>query len=196
MASSIFSSSKTTSGRATFSLGGFVNRNLDDRQWVSAVETDTPHYVFGRIDQTTVGLTARVDYAFTPTLSLQLYAQPFVSAGSYDAFKQVDDPVGDAYAHRFASVDARLEDGRYRADLNGDGVDESFRNPDFNFRQFRSNAVLRWEYRPGSSLFLVWSQGRDDAEAIENIRDAIREYLEVVDEQLQGADVREIDVAI
>ena len=70
-------------------------------------------------------------------------------------------PRAERYADRFTAVDARLEDGRCRADLNGDGTEESFRNPDFNFKQFRSNAVLRWEYLPGSTLFMVWSQGRN-----------------------------------
>lgn len=149
------------SGRATFNVGSFVNRNVNDRQWVGLVDTDEPHFLFGRIDQTTVGVTARVDYAFTPTLSLQLYAQPFVSAGAYTDFKQVTDPVAGRYQDRFAPVAARAESGRYRADLDGDGSEESFSDPDFNFKQFRSNAVLRWEYRPGSALFLVWSQGRD-----------------------------------
>lgn len=151
------------SGRATFSLGAFVNRNLDDRQWVGLVETDEPHYLFGRIEQTTVGVTARVDYAFTSTLSLQLYAQPFVSAGAYRAYKQVADPLAARYEDRFDAVPTRLEDGARWADLDGDGVEESFDDPDFNVKQLRTNAVLRWEYLPGSALFVVWSQGRDAA---------------------------------
>ncbi len=149
------------SGRATFSVGAFVNQNLDDRQWVQQVSTDRDHYVFGRIDQTTLGLTARIDYAFTPTLSLQFYAQPFVSAGSYADLKQVTDPVAASYADRFSLLETRMDAGRYHADLNRDGTEESIRNPDFNVKQFRSNAVLRWEYLPGSTLFFVWSQGRD-----------------------------------
>jgi hypothetical protein len=149
------------SGRATFNIGAFLNQNLDDRQWVDRIDTDDAHYVFGQIDQTTLGLTTRIDYAFTPTLSLQFYAQPFVSAGEYKNFKQVADPVAGDYADRFSGISARLEADGYRADLNGDGGEESFRNPDFNFKQFRSNAVLRWEYLPGSTLFFVWSQGRD-----------------------------------
>jgi len=153
------------SGRATFNVGTFVNRRVDDRQWVRKIDTDTPHYLFGRIEQTTVGATVRADYAFTPTLSLQLYAQPFVSSGEYGAFKQVSDPVAARYTDRFSALEARLEDNRYYADVDGNGSEESFSNPDFNFRQFRSNAVLRWEYRPGSALFLVWSQGRDDSTA-------------------------------
>ncbi len=152
------------SGRMNLSLSPFVRWNVDDNQWIGRVEADGPRYVFGRLDQTTAGLTARMDLAFTPTLSLQLYAQPFVSAGSYDEFKQVADPDAEAYGERWAGVDARAVEGRYAADLNGDGSEETFRDPDFNVKQFRSNAVLRWQYRPGSTLFLVWSQARDHFE--------------------------------
>ena len=102
-----------------------------------------------------------MDYAFTPTLSLQLYAQPFVSAGSYSDFKRVADPTADRYADRFSALDTRDEGAIYRSDVDGNGSEEAFGNPDFNFKQFRSNAVLRWEYLPGSTLFVVWSQGRN-----------------------------------
>lgn len=149
------------SGRATFSLGARLSRNLDDRQWVRRIHTDAPNYLFARIEQTTVGLTARMDYAFTANLSLQAYAQPFVASGSYSAFKRVADPRAERYADRFEAVEALPEGGRYRAELDGSPV--SFGNPDFSFKQFRSNAVLRWEYSPGSVLYLVWSQGRNHA---------------------------------
>jgi len=149
------------SGRVTFSVGSFINKNVNDRQWVGRVNLAEPHYVHGRIDQNTVGLTARVDYAFTPTVSLQLYAEPFVSAGSYLDYKQVANPVAARYADRFVALDAEVVDGTVRADLDGDGTREAFGAPDFNFKQFRSNAVLRWEFHAGSALYLVWSQGRN-----------------------------------
>jgi len=84
-----------------------------------------------------------------------------VSAGAYDAFKQVAEPTAAAYSDRFEGVSVRLDEGTYFADLDSDATEESFGNPNFSFKQFRSNAVLRWEYLPGSALFLVWSQGRD-----------------------------------
>lgn len=151
------------SGRATFSVGSFVERNLDDYQWVRAFPGDETRYVFARISQTTVGTRLRVDYAFTPTLSLQGYAEPYLSAGKYSGYKRVTNPVGERHADRFQLLQTRTQDGRVWTDVNGDGVEESFGRPDFNFLQFRSNAVLRWEYRPGSALFLVWSQGRNHA---------------------------------
>ena len=88
-----------------------------------------------------------------------MYAQPFVGSGSYSEFKRVADPRAERYADRFEAVEALPEDSRYLAEL--DGSPASFGNPDFNFRQFRSNTVLRWEYSPGSVLYLVWSQGRN-----------------------------------
>lgn len=115
--------------------------------------------MFARIEQTTVGLTARVDYAFTPDLSLQVYAQPFLGSGSYREFKRVADPRADRHSNRFEAVRVRPEGDRYLTELDGSTV--SFGQPDFSFKQFRSNTVLRWEYSPGSVLYLVWSQGRN-----------------------------------
>ena len=149
------------SGRASVSLGPFLNRTVNDAQWVQRVDARESHYVFGHMDQKTLGLTGRLDLTFLSDLTLQLYAQPFVSAGGYTDLKQVADPRAGSYQDRFSPLEATLVDGEYRADLNGDGVSERFRNPDFNVRQFRSTAVLRWEYRPGSLLYLVWSQGRN-----------------------------------
>ena len=150
------------SGRMTVSLGASYNRDVDADQWVDKVG-DEPDYVLGRLDQSTVGITTRLDMAFTPTLSLQLYAQPFVSAGVYSGFKRVVDPRAPRHADRFVPIATRLEGDTYLSDLRGTGSEQSFDRPDFNHRQFRSNAVLRWEYRPGSELFLVWAQGRDES---------------------------------
>jgi hypothetical protein len=149
------------SGRASVNLGPFLNLNVSDAQWVQRIEARESHYVFGHLDQKTLGLTGRMDLTFLPDLTLQLYAQPFVSAGKYTDFKQVADPRARSYQDRFDPVEATLVNGEYQADLTGDGVVKRFRNPDFNVRQFRSTAVLRWEYRPGSLLYLVWSQGRN-----------------------------------
>jgi hypothetical protein len=124
------------------------------------------HYVRGRLAQSTAALTLRAGYTFTPELSLQVYAQPFISAGSYRDFARVTTPAAAAFADRFTPYsDAQLgydaAAGAYQVDADADGVpDFSFGDPDFTVRELRSNVVLRWEYRPGSTLFLVWSQGR------------------------------------
>jgi hypothetical protein len=134
------------SGRASMSAGPFYSNSVNDLQWIERVRTEENHYVFGRIEQETIGLTGRFDVTFTPDLTLQLYAQPFFSAGSYTDFKQVVDPRADDYDDRIVTLESTRSDGRYWADLNGDSTSESFRDPDFNFQQFRSTIVLRWEY--------------------------------------------------
>jgi hypothetical protein len=116
------------------------NVNLQDAQWVENAADG--RYVFGRLEQTTVSWTTRVNYTVTPNLSLQIYAAPFVSAGDYDRFKQLVDGRAARYEDRYAPIDY-------------DG------NPDFNYRSFRTTNVLRWEYKPGSALFVVWQQGRE-----------------------------------
>ncbi|MEX0980267.1 MAG: DUF5916 domain-containing protein, partial [Gemmatimonadota bacterium] len=154
------------SGRANLRVGPFISRNSNDRQWVTRIDTDDDaHFLFGRLDQTTFGLTARADYTFTPNLSLQVYAQPFMSSGEYTDFKQVADPRAAEYEDRFAPVAATRAGGAWSADLDGSGTPRSWNDPDFNVKQFRSNVVLRWEYRPGSTLFAVWAQTRDHFEA-------------------------------
>lgn len=150
------------SEKATVRMGPFANRRVDDRQWVDRVETQAgPVYLFGRMDQITAGLTTRLDLALSPDLSLQFYGQPFMSAGSFGEFKRVNDPWGAKYLDRVAPVAAGRDGTGFVADLSGDGTPERFRNPDFNTAQFRSSAVLRWEYRPGSTLYAVWNQARD-----------------------------------
>ncbi|OFW12129.1 MAG: hypothetical protein A3H96_03815 [Acidobacteria bacterium RIFCSPLOWO2_02_FULL_67_36] len=123
----------------TLSGGLGFSQNRDESQWIEQLNGD---YVFGRLDQKTVSLTARVNYTVTPSLSIQIYAQPFVSAGAYSHFKRLVDG-------RAASYAARFEPTTYGS------------NPDFNYRSFRTTNVLRWEYKPGSALFLVWQQGRE-----------------------------------
>jgi hypothetical protein len=135
-----------------------------------------PRYVVGAINRTTTALTTRLDLAFSPTLSLQLYAQPFLSAGTYQDFKEVVAPRAANYRGRYLRfVPKRVADS-LEADVTGDGVaDLRFADPAFNVKEFRSNAVLRWEYRPGSTVFAVWSQGRradTDGAAFRFSRDA------------------------
>ena len=100
-------------------------------------------YVFGRLRQTTVGITGRFDYTITPTLTVQLYAQPFVSAGAYSDFKALVRPRATPFASQFDPY-------------HYTGV------PDFDYHSLRMTNVLRWEYRPGSALYVVWQQGRED----------------------------------
>ena len=159
------------SNNADLYLGPSITRNRNVLQYVGAEEVaGQDRWVLGTVDQTTVAMTARLNYTFSPTLSLQLYAQPFISAGEYSDFKVVTNPRGATLADRIDVLDgdrihSEMMDDEltHRVDLDRDGsTDFSFDDPGFNFKQLRSNVVLRWEYRPGSALFLVWSQGRTD----------------------------------
>lgn len=130
------------------SLGVNVNHGVNDSQWFENfgdITNDTAHVTFARLDQWTVGITSRLNYTVTPGLSIQLYAQPFASVGDYSEWKELTStPRAAKYADRFQPY--------------GGGADPG----GLNFKQLRTNTVLRWEYRPGSILFLVWQQGRDD----------------------------------
>ena len=128
-------------------------------------------YVFAALDQKTASFTFRLNYTFTPELSLEYYGQPFVSAGKYADFKRTTLTDADKFADRYRifptkEISLNSSNNTYEIDEDSNGdADYSFTNPDFNFRQFRSNLVIRWEYLPGSTLFVVWSQGRTSSSA-------------------------------
>jgi hypothetical protein len=124
-------------------FGQRFERRLDDAQWIEALTVDGgTHYVFGRLDQKTSSITTRVNYTVTPNLSVQVYAQPFVSSGNYDRFKELIDGRAARYDDRYAPYP-----------YTG--------TPDFKVLSFRTTNVMRWEYKPGSTLFVVWQQGRE-----------------------------------
>jgi len=124
-------------------VGFRYSNNINDAQWVAeAFDGGEKHYVFGRLEQETHSLTLRVNYTMTPTLSLQIYGQPFVSAGHYVNYKELVDGRAESYEAQYAPY-------AYAG------------NADFNVLSFRTTNVLRWEYRPGSTLFVVWQQGRE-----------------------------------
>ena len=126
--------------------------------------TGEPVYLHGSINQQTFSLTLRATYNLTPDFTIQYYGQPFIARGVYEEFRYVtDDPLAtklDARLARFNPRDiTRDEDtGRFNVDEASPTGALDFRNPDFNILQFRSNAVVRWEYLPSSTLFFVWSQ--------------------------------------
>jgi hypothetical protein len=131
------------------SIGISASHDINDSQWFNnygdIVNTDTAHITFAQLDQWTMSLTTRINYTMSPTLSLQIYAQPFTSIGDYTEWKELT-----------ATPRARKYDDRFQP--YGGGADPG----GVNFKQLNTNTVLRWEYRPGSILFLVWQQGRDD----------------------------------
>ena len=141
----------------------YINNN-DELQYIST-NTSVPgnRYILGTIDQRTLGLTFRIDLNLTPEFSIQYYGSPFVSRGSYSQLKYVTNPKADQYNNRFELYeDPVLSGGSYQLYdyYNGTREDYSIDNPDFNFHEFRSNLVAKWEYRLGSFIYLVWSSER------------------------------------
>ncbi|PYO29348.1 MAG: hypothetical protein DMD73_02150, partial [Gemmatimonadetes bacterium] len=130
----------------TYRIASQVNTSLTLRAThnVNAVQplADSTGTYFAYLNQKEVSLTGRVDYTLSTVLTLQLYAQPFVSKGDFSDPHKLLDPNAQAFADRYQS---------YSATPGG-----------FNFKAFNSTTVLRWEYRPGSTLFVVWTQGRGD----------------------------------
>ena len=133
--------------RTSIEVEANFERRSDDTQWVrnfGATCSDTTHFTFAALAQDILGITMRANMTVTPALSLQLYAQPFIASGAFSDWREMVDPRNRSYAARYAPY--------------GGGADPA----GFNQKQFNSNAVLRWEYRPGSVLFVVWQQGRFD----------------------------------
>jgi hypothetical protein len=152
-------------------LSPFVNISTTDIQYVTTEQWDQQsRYITSALDQTIVGLVARVDYNLSPDLTLQYYGQPFIATGDYYEFKYIKDPQAEEYFDRYDIFGPEQlvydENGSvYQADENADGnIDYTFQDPNFNFLQFRSNLVLRWEYIPGSTLYFVWSQDRTNVD--------------------------------
>jgi hypothetical protein len=144
------------------------SRNHSDRQWYGNI-TDTAgvrHYTFAHLDQTTVGLTLRLNYTVSPDMSVQVYAQPFDAKGTYANVRELSStPRADRYDDRFQAY------GDTAVTNNPGG---------FNYKQFASNVVFRWEYRRGSVLYVVWSQGRQGvvgAEGAGNFQDDMRDLF-------------------
>jgi len=137
------------SSRFTASLSFNWSKADNGYQWYGNA-TDSAgmtHYGFARLEQTTESITARLGYTLSPTMTLQVYAQPFVAKGTYSELRELSDTP------RAANYDDRYQpyfNPAATADPGG-----------FNYKQFRSNVVFRWEYLPGSILFLVWSHGRE-----------------------------------
>ena len=150
----------------------YTSQNIKLQYLTGKIFNSEPRYVFGELDQKTLSMTMRINFTINPELTIEYYGQPFVSAGKYSNFKIITDPDAESYRdryHLFNDQEIRLDEANdiYIVDEDGEGTnDYSFGRPDFNFRQFRSNLVVRWEYLPGSTLYLVWSQGRTSSDNI------------------------------
>jgi len=145
--------------------------NLDFSQYIetyddaTATETFGKRYVFGELKQKTYSGSIRLNWTFSPTLSLQLYVQPLISSGKYVKYKELR-TTGTYDWINYAKEGSTFDDKNYIADPDGDGPapEIDIGNNDFNIVSLRGNAVLRWEYLPGSVIFFVWTQSRSDVE--------------------------------
>ena len=156
--------------RLRIQLGPSYSRRHASAQYVSSVadplatQTFGRRYIFGGLDQTTVSLETRLNFTFTPTLSLQLYVEPFISTGDYQELKEFERPGAYEFLEYGTDIGTISQDpgGSYDIDPDGTGPAAPFvvSDRDFSYRSLIGNAVLRWEWRPGSTLFLVWQQRR------------------------------------
>jgi hypothetical protein len=149
------------SARLGFELGTRYQYNRDNTQWVANLGTigaDTTHYLFGRLHQDLLSFTGRMDFTIRPTMSLQLYVEPFVTAGQFTDVRELAAPRAREYDSRFRPYTGTAP------------------NADFNEKSFHSSVVARWEYRPGSTLFAVWTQGRDQSDRDVGTFAASRDY--------------------
>ena len=157
--------------------------NPNKTQYVDQADYNgTTRYITGNIDQETLSATLRINYTINPNLTIQYYGQPFIAKGKYNDFNFVTNADAENLNDRvllYQGNQIAFEDDTYSIDENNDGeVDYNFGNPDFAFVQYRSNLVARWEYIPGSELFLVWSQG------ITGFGDAENDFDTIIDNQL------------
>ncbi|MGB0525864.1 MAG: DUF5916 domain-containing protein [Flammeovirgaceae bacterium] len=149
---------------------------------------DENRYIVGKIDQATYSMQIRLTYSIRPNLSIQYYGQPFASKGEYSDFKRITNSKANRYQNRYhqfnhEEISFNVANDEYDVDEDGNGLtDYTIYNPDFNFVEFRSNMVIRWEYIPGSTLFLVWTQNRTgglDTDQQNEFRDLARGLFDV-----------------
>ncbi|HEY0777421.1 MAG TPA: DUF5916 domain-containing protein, partial [Gemmatirosa sp.] len=178
------------SSRLLLSVSPSYSRSVDPQQYVTAVADSTvapafagQRYVFATVDQRTLSIDTRVNTTFTPALTLELYAQPFIASGSYTRFNEfagTRTTASRVYGRDLGTV-CRDASGDYTIDpaapvasacppAGGPTATSAFNvgNPNFNVRSLRGTAVLRWEYRPGSTLFAVWTQQRSGSASYGN----------------------------
>jgi hypothetical protein len=166
---------KPTSG-VSVSVFPEINHDVTMAQWVTsqsdptAMATYGSRYIFGKLDLQEVSSSIRLDWTFTPKLTLQLYLQPLISVGRYSNFKELKQPgtyTFNQYGENSSTIEYDKITDSYTVTPSESGATPfSIGNPDFNYKSLRGNAVLRWEYLPGSTLYFVWTQQRtnfDDA---------------------------------
>jgi hypothetical protein len=159
------------SSNLSLSFGPEYAVNRDASQYLRrvadplATATFGSRYVFGELDQRTLAANIRANWTFTPALSLEVFAQPLISSGRYRGIRELRAPGTFEfldYGNEGSTIDR--EAGVIDPDGSGPAPAFGIGQPDFTFASLRGNAVLRWEYAPGSALFLVWTQDRSFSE--------------------------------
>lgn len=148
------------------SRSNFVDE-IDNSQYVfQKVINDKREYVVGQIDRNTIFTTIRAEYFITPELSLQYYGSPYASTGKYLDYRNVEDSKSKNLDERYSLLKVvENEEDKFLYDDNGN-LYHDFKNwdPDFNFQEFSSNFVARWEYKTGSTVYFVWTNYRSNYE--------------------------------
>jgi hypothetical protein len=149
-------------------LSPSYSKSFSELQYVSSVDYNgTDKYIFASIDRNTVSTSFRVSLNMSPNLTFQYWGQPFVATGKYYDHKYIDNPIADTYTNRFSTYTPEqisFDGDNYNIDENKDlTTDYKFDKNDFNVQEFLSNLVIRWEYNPGSSVYMVWSQTRSSS---------------------------------
>jgi hypothetical protein len=170
------------------SLAPALSWSLDHSGWVTRIEdpvmtaTYGVRYVFSDLTYRETSLATRIDWTFTPRLTLQAYLQPLIGVGSYSEFKELARPStytfnvygrsGGGSGSSGSTIDYDPSTNLYTVDPDGSGPIDAFTfaDPDFNYKSLKVNLVLRWEFQPGSTFYLVWTQNRTDSRDPGNFR--------------------------
>ncbi len=159
----------------SLTFGPNLSASKEERQWVdkfddvTAVKTYNKRYVFAELNQTVISANIRLNWTFSPTMSLQLFLQPMFAVGDYSEFKELAEPNSykqNIYGQNGSTISYNKGNDEYTVDPDGNGPAEelTFGNPDFNFKSLRGNLVFRWEFLPGSVFYLVWSHEQTNFE--------------------------------
>ncbi len=174
-----FNPSLSVSWKATRTLNASINldfsRVRSEAQYVAtiadplAIATFGSRYVFGTLDQKQLSTAFRLNWTFTPKLSFQLYVQPLLSSGAYAGIKELAQPGTFAF-NRYGEGPSQISLAGDNYIVDPDGplgpvLPFSFSMPDFNYKSIRANAVFRWEYLPGSTMYFVWTHEKADYES-------------------------------
>jgi len=136
------------------------------QQYVSSIQGSSgTEYVVGNMDRHTTSFTFRTELYLTPEMSIQYYGSPYYSVGKYDVFKRVASSQTHDMEERLATIDPTYDQALNYYTYLHNGEPFQFGNPDFSFMEFRSNLVFRWEYKLGSTLYVVWAHDRSGWES-------------------------------